>query len=396
MNKKKVGISIGIVLLVVAVVGIVFYFLPKEEKEIIYKVTFDNDGVTEVIDVKENQLVTQPVTPTKEGYTFDGWYYNGTKFDFTTEITKNITLEARWLETSAKKWKVTFDVVGGQQIEPLNVVDGKKIDKIPTPTKDGYKFVGWYHNNNKFDSTQKITKDITLVAKWEKIATEETDTPKVSKYTVTFDSNGGSSVPKQNIEQNKTASKPSNPTRDGYVFLGWYNGETEFDFKTKITKNIKLIAKWEKIETPIEPEKPEEPAKYTVKFDTAGGNAIPNQTVEEGKIASKPENPTRDGYTFIAWYHNDTQYNFSATVTSDITLTAKWQKNAPVYTHKWVSIEGSVGGEAYLYIMKDGTIFSGKADITSQSGKVATVTVPTSGLKLVEDQITKVSNIREN
>ena len=166
MNGKKVGISIGIVLLIAIVVGVVFYFLPKHEEEVIYKVTFDNDGVTEVVEVNENDLVVRPIEPTKEGYTFEGWYYNGTVFDFTTGITQDITLTARWLEDSAKKWVVKFDAAGGKYIENLNVIDGEKIEEIPTPVKEGYKFLGWYYNNEKFDFETKVTKNITLVAIW--------------------------------------------------------------------------------------------------------------------------------------------------------------------------------------------------------------------------------------
>lgn len=368
MNSKKVGISIGVVLLIVAVVGVIFYFLPKDEKEIIYKVRFNNDGVIDVVDVKEKDNVERPIDPTKEGYTFDGWYYNGTKFDFTTGITKDITLEARWIETSAKKWKVTFDTAGGEYIEPLNVVDGEKIDKIPTPVNDGYKFLGWYYNNQKFDLEQKITKDIILVAKWEKIETTQTETPKVTKYTVTFDSNGGSAVAKQTVEKNKTVSRPSNPTRDEYVFLGWYNGEAEFDFKTKITKNIKLTAKWKKIETPSEPETA---TTYTVTFDTAGGNTIQNQTVEEGNTITKPSDPTRDGYTFIGWYYNDAQYNFSTQVTSNVTLVAKWEKNQ-VITYKIETITDSYVGQVRIFVLQDDVKVDGIVDITTTNGKTVT------------------------
>lgn len=249
MNSKKVGISIGVVLLIVALVGVIFYFLPKEGKETIYKVRFDNDGVIDVVDVKEKDNVERPIDPTKEGYTFDGWYYNGTKFDFTTGITKDITLEARWIEISAKKWKVRFDTAGGEYIEPLDVVDGEKIDKIPTPVNKGYKFLGWYYNSQKFDLNQKITKDIILVAKWEKIETTQTEKPKVTKYTVTFDSNGGTTVAKKTVEKNKTVSRPTDPARDGYTFIGWYYNDVQYNFNTLVTSNITLVAKWEKIST---------------------------------------------------------------------------------------------------------------------------------------------------
>ena len=64
------------------------------------------------------------------------------------------------------------------------------------------------------------------------------------KYTVTFDSDGGTDVSSVTILENETIKKPSDPTKEGYTFDGWYNGDVKFDFKTKITKNLTLKAKW--------------------------------------------------------------------------------------------------------------------------------------------------------
>ncbi|MBQ2873608.1 MAG: InlB B-repeat-containing protein [Bacilli bacterium] len=392
MNGKKVGISIGIILLIAIVVGVIFYFLPKEE-EVIYKVTFDNDGVTEVVEVKEADTVVKPIDPIKEGYTFEGWYYNGTKFDFTTGITKDITLEARWLETSAKKWVVKFDTAGGKYIENLNVIDGEKIEEMPTPVKEDYKFLGWYYNNEKFDFETAVTKNITLVAKWEKV--ESTNEPvKVTKYTVKFDADNGSKVTSKTVEKNNTVTKPANPIKEGYKFLGWFNGNVEFNFKTKITKDITLKAKWEKVETPSEPEEKE---TYTVTFVTDGGNAIPEQKIEEGKTATKPTDPVKEGYTFTGWYYNDTLYSFSTLVTSNITLTAKWQKNA-VITYKIEDAPNAQLRQVKVFILKDGEIVDGTAELTTKLGTTKTVEITKDGKVdgnyIVGDNIESITNIK--
>lgn len=79
-----------------------------------------------------------------------------------------------------------------------------------------------------------------------------------STYTVTFDSNGGSKVPQQTVPKGKTATKPANPTKEGYDFVGWYNDKvlkTEYDFKTKVVKNITLYAKWNEKEDEKKDEK---------------------------------------------------------------------------------------------------------------------------------------------
>ncbi|MGJ9622783.1 InlB B-repeat-containing protein [Actinotignum sp. GS-2025c] len=67
-------------------------------------------------------------------------------------------------------------------------------------------------------------------------------------------------------------------------------------------------------------------AKYTVAFDTRGGNVIPSQQVKAGSPAQEPENPIKEGHAFIAWYLNGHQYDFATPVKSDITLTAEWDQ----------------------------------------------------------------------
>ena len=383
MNGKKVGISIGVVLLIAIVVFIAVFFLKPKQEETFYKVTFNNNGVTEVVEVKESNTVTKPTDPQKEGWTFEGWYYNGTKFNFTTEITQNITLEARWTVTGATKHTVKFDTAGGEPIDSLNVVDGEKIDKVPTPTKEGYTFAGWYYNETKYDFKNPVTKNITLTAKWEK-------NKEVTKHTVKFDTAGGSKVESKTVEDGKTVTKPTDPKKEGHVFVGWYNGTKEFDFKTKVTQNLTLTAKWKKIES----EEPAKPTKYTVKFDTAGGNTIADKTVEKGSTVAKPENPKRDGYTFIAWYHNDTQFNFSTTITNNITLTAKWEKNKDI---KYVieDVADSYVGQVRIFVLEDGVKVDGIVDITTTNNKVVTnKEIPKDGYLTNGAIIKSITNVR--
>ena len=361
MNGKKVGISICVILLIAIIAfAAVFFLMPKEEEKTFYKVTFNNDGVTEVVEVEESHTVTKPIDPTKEGYTFEGWYYNGTKFNFTTAITQDMTLEARWTAEGAKKYTVKFDTAGGEPIDSLNVEEGKKIDTVPTPTKSGYTFEGWYYNETKYDFTTPVTKNITLTAKW-------TKKEAVTKYTVKFDTAGGSKVDSKTVEAGKTVAKPTDPKKAGHVFIGWYNGSKEFDFKTKITQNLTLTAKWKKVEV----EEPAKPTKYTVKFDTAGGSVIADKTVEEGNTVTKPENPTKNGYTFIAWYHNDTQFNFSTAITSNITLTAKWEK-VKVVSYVIEDVADSYVGQVRIFVLEDGVKVDGIVDITTTNDKVVT------------------------
>lgn len=388
MNSKKAVLSIAIIFIIAAVIGAIFLALPNEKEEKIYKITLNNDGVSEVIEVKEKNTVTKPTTPEREGYDFDGWYYNGTKFDFTTIITKDITLEARWTAKNVTKWEVTFDVSGGTPIDKLNVVDGEKIDEIPKPEKTGYKFISWYYNEKEFNFDQKITNNITLVAKWEKEENPAQTTP-IKKYTVKFDAAGGSKVKLQSVECNKIASKPTDPTRDGYVFIGWFNGTQEFDFKTTITNNITLVAKWKKIETPEEPVKVK---KYTVKFNTDGGSTIADKTISENQTVTKPTDPIKNGYTFIGWYYNDILYNFNTPVTTDINLTAKWEKMQTI-TYS-IETTDSYVGQVKIFVLQGTDKVDGTVDITTTNGKKITKDIPKEGYVTNGAIIEKIDNVK--
>ena len=142
-------------------------------------------------------------------------------------------------------------------------------------------------------------------------------------YTVTFDANGHGTAPApQTVLSGTTATKPADPTETGWVFGGWYKEiacTNAFDFATPITGNITLYAKWTV-------------AVYTVTFDANGHGTAPSaQTVEHGKTATKPANPTASGWTFKGWYKEaacTNAYDFSTAVTGNITLYAKWAKDS--------------------------------------------------------------------
>ena len=149
---------------------------------------------------------------------------------------------------------------------------------------------------------------------------------------ITFDTQGGSSVPAQAVAIGGTASVPETPTRDGYVFSKWTTdvaGEHEYDFATTVSAPITLYAQWTEAKT--------------VTFDSQGGSEIAAQQVQTGKPAVRPENPERVGYAFAGWYTStDTsgsEYDFTAAVTDDVTLYAKWTPN--MYTVTFNSQGGS-------------------------------------------------------
>lgn len=138
-------------------------------------------------------------------------------------------------------------------------------------------------------------------------------------YTVTFDSEGGSSVSKEKVVENEKVKKPTDPTRTYYTFDGWYDGEREWNFDTdSVTKDITLTAKWNEI-------------FYTVTFDTNGGNPVESESVQAGKKATKPLLLTKqDGsydYELKGWQNGKTVWDFETDVVQeDITLVAIWEK----------------------------------------------------------------------
>lgn len=98
-NEKKRNIIL-IVVITFIVLAIISLLLVLNNRT--YTVTFNNGSESKIVDVKRNKSVDKPVTPTKKGYRFIGWYSNGAKFDFDTKITKNVDLEARFEKEEAE------------------------------------------------------------------------------------------------------------------------------------------------------------------------------------------------------------------------------------------------------------------------------------------------------
>lgn len=127
--------------------------------------------------------------------------------------------------------------------------------------------------------------------------------------TVTFLSDGESAAPSQ-IRANAPAARPADPTKEGYTFIGWYKGESEWDFETPVTPDLTLTAKWQL-------------NQYTITFDTAGGSEVPSITQDYGTAITPPAAPTRTGYTFAGWDKTIP----STMPAGDMAITARWTEN---------------------------------------------------------------------
>ena len=117
---------------------------------------------------------------------------------------------------------------------------GLTATKPADPTLKGYTFAFWYlgedeQNATAYDFNTPVTENITLTAKWN-----------INKYTVTFNTDGGTPVPPaQEVEYGLTATEPAAPKKTGYTFDGWYLGDEKYDFSAAVEQNITLTAKWE-------------------------------------------------------------------------------------------------------------------------------------------------------
>ena len=274
------------------------------------KYTFGDGNGTITAQYTENN-VTLP-TPTKTGYTFDGWYTEstgGNKVATPYKPTKDETVYARW---TANKYKITFDGNGATGIPASkDVTYGEKYGELPTPTKDGFEFDGWYKEDGTKvteDDIVNITEETKLTAGW-----------LGAEYTVNFDANGGNtSVTSKKVKNGGKYGELPTPTKTGYTFVGWYdeNGnKIENTTTANISSDVTLTAKYEK-------------NKYTVTFKNDDGNTLYTTVVQyEDKAEFSGKEPTSTkntpGYEakFKGW-DNQTELD---RVTGDTTVTATYE-----------------------------------------------------------------------
>ena len=205
-------------------------------------------------------------------------------------------------------YTVTFDTQDGSPVTSISVEEGMTFQIPDDPTREGYLFAGWYVDSS-FDTEYHegftVNGNTTIYARWDAIT-----------YTVSFETNGGSSVSSQVIHQGLVASEPVT-TMEHNIFAGWYLDEeltTAFDFETPITSDMTVYAKWME-------------DVYTLTFNTVNGSNVPSISGVYGTTITQPEDPYLTGYTFAGWYTDDTyttSFSFDAVLEADVTAYAKW------------------------------------------------------------------------
>ena len=297
----------------------------------VYTITFNPRGGTVDIEsktVKYGEPYGELPVPIRTGYTFTGWSFGNYPDTFVTSesiywLTYDKTLFGNW---KGNTYKVTFDANGGTvNTNSKNVTFGYTYGDLPTPSKTGYDFVGWYtdptdgnsiQNNSKVD----IASDHTLYARWT-----------AKQLTVKFDANGGyCGTTSKYVYYDSTYGTLPTASRGGYEFLGWFTSKTGGSkvvstTKCQFTSQKTLYAHWRAIE-------------YTITFNPNGGLLdVASKTVTYDSTYGELPVPTRVGYTFAGWWTSasgGSQKSASSIVDtlSNQTLYAHW--NANYYTVK--------------------------------------------------------------
>ena len=280
----------------------------------------------------------QPLTPTREGYTFDGWYWVSSldgltdeqkdlnKVDFTQPVTKeHAMMFAQWVKNAEQnEINVLYVANGGQFADGndtmMGMTDSKGFMRQPAaPTREGYTFDGWYwvssldgltdeqKDLNKVDFEQSVAgKDhVTMFAQWTKDAEQE------NLFNVMYVANGGQFFTGEDVQQGVTDSEgvmrqPAAPTREGYTFDGWYwhadlsqytaeqKALDKVDFTAPIDRDATMYAQWSKVVTPAE-------KKITVKFVDNFNKTESTVEINEGEAVAQPKDPSYKGWSFEGW-----------------------------------------------------------------------------------------------
>ena len=280
-------------------------------------------------------MMRQPMTPTRDGYTFAGWYWvsdlsvlteeqkEQNKVDFGQPVTKpHVTMYAQWVKNQ-DEINVLYAANGGQFADGNDtmqgVADSDGVMRQPAaPTREGYTFAGWYwvsdlsgltdeqKDLNKVDFSQSIAgKDhATIYAQWTKNADQ-------NEIDVLYAANGGQFATGETFQQGLTDSdgmmrQPAEPTREGYTFDGWYwhadySGYTDeqkaadkVDFSQPVQSDVNIYAQWTKnADAQVE--------QITVKFVDNFNGTESSAEVKKGEAVAKPADPTYDGWTFEGW-----------------------------------------------------------------------------------------------
>ena len=280
--------------------------------------TFGDGSPLQTYPLNEDGKINPPLSPVRDGYVFDGWYYDSTctqAVDFSQPLqggAANFMLYAKWTEAPSNVLDVTYSANGGQFADGNNVMlgqtDSNGIARQPlAPTRDGYVFAGWYYHSDgtdQVDFNQPIvggSKHVTLFAAWTPAKQDKTvDILYVANGGTFFD---GNDTMRGVTDTDGIARLPLQPTREGYDFVGWSydrDGNDTVDFTKAIVAgsgHATVYAQWK--------QNNEKTVLYVANGGAfADGNVAMEGVTDSNGVARQPLAPTREGYTFTGWTYD--------------------------------------------------------------------------------------------
>ena len=307
-----------------------------------YTVTWNPNGgtvdPTSTTKTHGSTLGTLP-TPTRAAdaqytYTFKGWFTattGGTQISASTTVTGNVTYYAQWTATS-RSYTATFNGNGGGTPNPSTITKtyGSELGTLPTCSRTGYTFLGWYtasSGGTKISSTTKITSTVTYYAQWS-----------INSYTLTYNVNGGNAVSpaSKSVQYGSAYGTLPTPTKSSnaeytYAFAGWFtaaSGGTQVTANTTMgAGNTTIYAHWTATRR-----------SYTATFNGNGGGTPNPSTITKTYGSELGTLPTcsRTGYTFLGWYtasSGGTKISSTTKITSTVTYYAQWSINSYTLTY---------------------------------------------------------------
>ena len=332
--------------------------------------------------VEYGTCVAIPEKPSREGYEFVDWYTDEmyeVQYNFNAVVTDNMILYA--------KWKIDYSVLEEAIQYAENLLVDEEITQMYTEES-----IQEYRNqlesaNTILSSDGNITLEEINVMVARLKNPEETLVRK--EFLVTFECNGGTLIPIQEVQYGKEVQRPEEPSREGYEFVGWYQDQAYvelYDFTQIVRDNLILYAKWnvdysalqavidvasanmennefresyttetvmvyqEVLDEAIilnnnrdaasaeevcsliqkleDADSILDPKKYMVTFESNGGTEIDAVQIVHGKCITESIITTKDGYIVEGWYSDEAfkeAYDFSSPVKADITLYVKWE-----------------------------------------------------------------------
>jgi len=264
--------------------------------------------------------ITLP-TPTRDGYTFDYWYFyqDGQEryYGLSGEVYRvflSQTIYAQWTEV----FVITFNANGGS-VSPTSIIGASGTEiRLPTPTRSGYIFNGWYSSASEGErygggDSYTVSSSLTMYAQW------------TEGFVITFDANGGSvSSASLTVLPGTEITLPT-PTRSGYIFNGWYSSASGGERyggggdSYTVIGTLTMYAQWTDV--------------FVITFNANGGSVSPTSIIGASGTEIRLPTPTRIGWNFAGWYSSassGTRYGDNGSsyiVEGSLTMHAQWTRS---------------------------------------------------------------------